>query len=189
MLSSLGPSIIAATAALIGVLMGNLLQSRRERSRWNLDRQAQRQRDHELWGREDRHRFTEHKRDLYARFLSALARFQGSSFVNQLLYEADLPDRPTSEDAPRNKLDWLFGQSSESGVTEVSECLHAMSLVAPDELTKEATRLQELVASANNHYFIRNDHESGRRILASVDASKLRQYMRDDLAAQVAKAD
>jgi hypothetical protein len=66
---------ITAIAALAGVLIGQFWQGHRENMRWarerELDaehREEQRQRDREMWAREDRHRFTEQKRQIYVEY-------------------------------------------------------------------------------------------------------------------------
>src|SRR3954447_9710047 len=68
-------AVIPAVAALLGVLLGNMLQARRELRKWQLERDAQRQRDREQWEREDRHRFIEQKREIYADFLGKLDQY------------------------------------------------------------------------------------------------------------------
>lgn len=63
---------LTAFAALLGVFVGQFWQGHREDKRWSRERELdvehreeQRQRDHEIWAREDRHRFTEQKRQVY----------------------------------------------------------------------------------------------------------------------------
>ena len=56
----------APVFALIGVVVGAVMNRRTTR----LQLEAGRQRDRELWAREDRHRFAEQKRVLYAEYLT-----------------------------------------------------------------------------------------------------------------------
>jgi len=60
-------AFLAPVAALVGVVVGAVMQRRTTR----LQLEATEKRDRELWAREDRHRFTEKKRELYAEYLDA----------------------------------------------------------------------------------------------------------------------
>ena len=71
-MTSVWVPVITALAALLGVVVGQAWQARREQRRWNWERELdaehreeQRQRDREMWAREDRNRFTEQKRQIY----------------------------------------------------------------------------------------------------------------------------
>jgi hypothetical protein len=72
-----GAAILSASIALGGVYVGQLLQGRRER-----EYRA------ELWRREDRHRFADHKRDLYANSLNILSKWIRE--VDDLAFVADI---------------------------------------------------------------------------------------------------
>ncbi|WP_146771676.1 hypothetical protein [Lentzea atacamensis] len=70
-------AIISAGAALSGVGLTQLWQSRRERTRWQQERERdelqwkqQRSRDREMWKRDDYYRFAEEKRKTFAEFLA-----------------------------------------------------------------------------------------------------------------------
>jgi hypothetical protein len=81
--------VITAAAAFLGVVVAQWWTGRRENRNWQRQREMyaqqwedqrerdgeqredQRQRDRELWEREDRHRFTNDKRQIYAEFLTA----------------------------------------------------------------------------------------------------------------------
>lgn len=71
-MTSVWVPVITALAALLGVVVGQAWQARREQRRWKWERELdaehreeQRQRDREMWAREDRNRFTEQKRQIY----------------------------------------------------------------------------------------------------------------------------
>ncbi|GAA5121734.1 hypothetical protein [Pseudonocardia adelaidensis] len=81
--------LVPALGAFLGVLLAQWWTTRRENRNWQRQREMyaqqwedqrerdreqredQRQRDRELWAREDRHRFTERKRDSYASLLES----------------------------------------------------------------------------------------------------------------------
>jgi hypothetical protein len=78
-MGSLWPAVIAAMAALSGAGLNQILQGRREKLRWQLEREQDdrqrleaRDRDCEAWAREDRNRFIETKRSTYAEYLTHL---------------------------------------------------------------------------------------------------------------------
>lgn len=82
-MGSLWPSVITAVAVLVGVVTGHLMQGRREERRWDRERQRDadqradlRERDRELWAREDQHRFVETKRVIYADYLRQLGELE-----------------------------------------------------------------------------------------------------------------
>ncbi|ONI92434.1 hypothetical protein ALI22I_04055 [Saccharothrix sp. ALI-22-I] len=62
---NLWTAVIGAAGAFLGVLVAQAWTSSREKRQW----ERERQRDAELWKREDQYRFTEHKRELYSDFL------------------------------------------------------------------------------------------------------------------------
>ena len=105
-MGSLWPSVIAAVSALLGVAVGQVVQGRREERRWSRERERDaeqrtdaRDRDRELWGREDRHRFVETKRAIYADYLRHLAELEqvlqfSAKTLKELLPRADEADVP-----------------------------------------------------------------------------------------------
>jgi hypothetical protein len=72
--------VVPAIAALLGVVLGQWQQSRREEVRWQREREreaqqrsAQRERDRLAWERADRNLLTGEKRELYGRLLGLIA--------------------------------------------------------------------------------------------------------------------
>lgn len=103
--------VVTAAAAFLGVILAQVVAqwwtTRREdrnfqrqlqmysqqwedqRRRDAEQREDQRQRDRELWEREDRHRFSDYKRDLYAEQLSNMHAFSLSLLNAALTVEAE----------------------------------------------------------------------------------------------------
>jgi hypothetical protein len=80
-------AVIAFVAPLIGyagVLLGQWMQRRTAREQLA----EQQRRDRELWDREDKHRFTEQKRLLYAEYLAAASQF--GQFIRKMASEVHL---------------------------------------------------------------------------------------------------
>lgn len=80
-MTSVWVPVITALAALLGVVVGQAWQARREQRRWKWERELdaehreeQRQRDREMWAREDRNRFTEQKRQIYVDYQTSAYR-------------------------------------------------------------------------------------------------------------------
>lgn len=142
---SVWTALIAAAAAVAGVLIAQAWATRREERNWKHQlqmyatqwedqrqrdaeqREDQRQRDRELWEREDRHRFTQDKRALYGDLLSEAAEAQPAlSYVEGAhIFGEDV--KPNRLNSHRERL------TSRSG---------KIDLVAPDDICEQAREVR-----------------------------------------------
>ena len=140
-------ALLAAVAALAGVLLGQTLQTRREDRNW----QRQRQRDVEqrelqaireqiAWKREDDRRFLNQLRELYTDFLvsAAVATFA-------LMRATGTSGMPRATDIERTiALDELRSVTS----ADLPHGMHALTLVAPQSVVVPVRKLADLIRSA-----------------------------------------
>ncbi|SDN58876.1 hypothetical protein [Allokutzneria albata] len=96
-----GAAVLAALIAFGGVALGQLMQSRRER-----------QLRTDQWRREDRHRFADHKRELYAELLSYFDRWQHD------IRCYDIEFNKQNKDSANFPIDWLDSANAPDGITE-----------------------------------------------------------------------
>ena len=132
--------LVPALGAFLGVVLAQLWTSRREKWQWENQmqmyatqwadqrerdaeqREDQRRRDREQWEREDRHRFTAEKRDLYANFTEAL-----SDYVNLLLqlsgaFESELERRKhNGEGRLPDAQQWINQQTFSASLNEATD--------------------------------------------------------------------
>ena len=127
--------VVPAVAALLGVVLGQLQQSRREEVRWQRERErdakqraAQRERDRLSWERADRNQLTSEKRELYGQLLGLIADWYETLVAAERRTTAsgDVFDGTQY----RVRTSALFGK---------------VSLVAPVPLADQATQLRGLL--------------------------------------------
>ncbi|MFG1635617.1 hypothetical protein ACGFKX_12370 [Pseudonocardia alni] len=203
---SLLTALIAASSLIAGVAITNWQQNKREQRSWNrqlqiyvqqwddqrerdkLQREDQRERDREDAAREDRHRFTDFKRDLYGDVLSEL-----TSMISHLGHCINAAKRESdrrggeSEGSGNGFRQFLYVQHREhyDGARSVSSSLsiERASLVSPDSLMVVVREIQHVtflaIVKLCNEGRI-GEVESGRD-LARSKVEPLRQIMRDDL--------
>lgn len=122
-----GAALLSACIALGGVYVGQLLQGKREQK--NLVEQ---------WKREDRTRFADHKRDLYANCLGILAKWIQE--VDDLAFVADIELHrliDDGQDPPDNLAEWLDENDHKDPTRYIDRChalLQQVRLVAPENI-------------------------------------------------------
>lgn len=120
-------AVLSACIALSGVYFGQLLQGRRERKQRA-----------EQWKREDRHRFTEHKRQLYADSLALLYRW--SEELDEIIFLADISIHELIDEGkepPKNLFNWLKKHNQKNPIryrTKSDNIRQQVHLVAPQEI-------------------------------------------------------
>jgi hypothetical protein len=120
--------------------------------------QGRREREHraEQWKREDRHRFAEHKRDLYAKCLTILSKWMGE--VDDLAFMAGLDINQLVDDGkelPTDLLEWIKDDDRRDPTRYIDRChelLRQVRLIAPTKIYEGvgsvisiATRASELL--------------------------------------------
>jgi len=96
-------AVLPAVTALAGVLLGQVLQGRREEKRWHRGRERdqelsshQRAQNVALWAREDRNRFVDYRRDLYADYLASLVKH--IDVIDQASIRLDIEDHRRADE-------------------------------------------------------------------------------------------
>ena len=128
-------AFLAPVAALVGVVVGAVMQRRTTR----LQLEAARVRDRELWAREDRHRFTEQKRVLYAEFVSVCVRV--SERATSITSETFRNESKRSQE-PRELLDGEGNAWFEDTLVEAERLLASVNLVAAKDVFVAAEKLR-----------------------------------------------
>ncbi|PWK83134.1 hypothetical protein C8D88_11115 [Lentzea atacamensis] len=166
-------AILAALIALIGVHYGQWLQSQRERE----DRVEQ-------WQREDRHRFADHKREIYAEFLILMSRWH--THVGEVAYIADLelPADPEQADPYGWAQSKGFSTIEEQG-DPVRKALMRVRLVAPHEVWSTGAKIVGLIANACEKILYEAEVLQAQEYLDEVDFlhNKIAEMMHEDLTA------
>jgi len=165
---SLWTAGIAAFAAVIGVLVGQLLQSRREQRNWERQaaeqrrrdaeqredqrrrdaeqREDQRRHDHQLWEREDRYRFATDKRDIYIGFLSGADKALWSTGNSASLFREEATRLEREGEPPLSDVrHWLQEKSLlaslDDSFTSWGDAYSKLQLLAPARLDSAAREL------------------------------------------------
>jgi hypothetical protein len=155
MITSVWIPVITALAALLGVVVGQAWQARREQKRWRSERELdaehredQRQRDRDMWAREDRNRFTEQKRQIYADYQTCAYR------ISVLLVDASQL-RGAQSSADGDDLDsdtFLNNLNFTARFTERYDNLKVIRnhirLMAPADVVAAATRIDQILIPA-----------------------------------------
>lgn len=179
-------AVIAAAAALLGVLLGQLLQTRREDRNWRRQREDQRRRDVALWDREDRHRFTDTKREIYAKQLEALRAFRDAAMDQ--IRTIDTARRAGDDRDPLN----IVGRESMDSCNEKRDAArsvhHELMLVASEPLIEAVTQRLLLIVDARSLALFDGEPIEARAKLNAYDNPGLVKIMREDLSGKHASA-
>lgn len=196
--TSIWTGLVAALAAILGVLIAQAWTTRREDRNWQRQlqlytqqwedqqlrdaeqRKDQHLRDADQRQREDRHRFTEYKRDLYAELLSNLDIYR--SEVGIYLFKFDHrsgPDRSGS-----SPLTWLHDNFdvNQNKFLATSLVLHKILLVAPHRICQLASEQFDYVSAASRFAFMGDSTQDAHETLSKADLDGLREEIRRDLA-------
>lgn len=164
-------AILAALFALIGVHYGQWLTTRRER-------------EHRLeqWEREDRLRFADHKRELYAEYLAAISRWKRE--VSDIAFITDL-ELPKESDGT-DPYSWALKQgyaSVEDRGDAARKALMRVRLVAPREIWAAGAEIIGLIAVACRKVLYEGKAAEAEEDLNKVDPlhHKIAEMMRMDL--------
>jgi hypothetical protein len=197
-------AVITASAAFLGVVVAQWWTTRREDRNWKRQlqmyaqqwedqrardaeqREDQRQRDRELWAREDQHRFTEYKRDLYARQIHSIRDLRDSvqrlvGGIHQALIEGrELKNiRDIHEYLDRDLL-----ERTRDAAVAASMTRDELALVAPRSVEKDVTDAYETLVDARTDILLTNDWEAAQERLNNFYLSILIGVMREDLTGQ-----
>jgi hypothetical protein len=171
---------ITALAALLGVIVGQFWQARREDKRWKRERGERL----EQWQREDRYRFAEYKRELYADFLSGLRRFRGEITVSALHIDQVRASRVESGEPPiENMTEYLLnrGQVDSEAFASLVRALGNLHLVTPESIRLEGQDCFDALVRANSLIIVHQDLQEGTRLSARFSTDALERLMRADL--------
>jgi hypothetical protein len=100
--------------------------------KWRLEREAQRDRDREMWAREDRHRFTEQRRKVYVDFQIA----EHELFDYLQIRAAQLDDEIDPE-----RFNAAVLKRTDPLLSRISSGLAELQLIAPEDVYRTAGRL------------------------------------------------
>jgi len=156
MMTSVSVPVITALAALLGVVVGQAWQARREQRRWKWERELdaehreeQRQRDREMWAREDRNRFTEQKRQIYVDYQTCAYR------ISVLLVDTTHRLREVRNSGDGHALDGRALLDSLDFVTQFTEKYDDLKVIrnhirimAPAEIVAAVTRIDQVLIPA-----------------------------------------
>jgi hypothetical protein len=145
---------ITAIAALVGVGVGQFWQGRREDMRWarerKLDaerREEQRQRDREMWAREDRHRFIEQKRQVYVEYQTCAYRIS-VTIVDTYRHLANIKNSQKSASTRKRELldnELYFAEKFTSQYDSLKVVRNHLRLMASAEVVSTVTRIDNIL--------------------------------------------
>ena len=159
MLLSWWVPVITGVAAFVGAILAQLLGI----IRWRWEREEEREKDRIAWKREDKYRFAEYKRKLYADVITYIV----SSTVEVARYAVDLGKAEASGNEPPEPPDFLNLQMA------VAEAF----LIAPEDIRDlAADHFQELMKMANHA-----SASKAPRKMSFTPIEPLRALMRADL--------
>jgi len=157
--TALWPAALPALAALAGVLLGQFIQGRREEKRWHRERERdealwsqQRDKDAALWAREDRIRFADYRRDLYADFLATLIRY--ADLLERASVEIDIEEHRRVDEGETlldNYGAWLYERGYDDLAPtgkDLDLLTQRVGLVAPAPVERTAASLNYVARSA-----------------------------------------
>jgi hypothetical protein len=190
MMTSVWVPVITALAALLGVVVGQAWQARREQRRWKWERELdavhreeQRQRDREMWAREDRNRFTEQKRQIYVDYQTCAYR------ISVLLVDTSRRMREVQSSGDGHDLDSGAFLDSLDFATKFAEKYDDLKVIrnhirimAPAEVVASVTRIDQVLIPAID-VFYEADPQSVRDLWISLRSARLELFdtMRRDL--------
>lgn len=148
--------IIPAVAALAGVAIGQLWQGHRDDKRWEREhalererRGEQRTRDQEIWAREDRARFKDQKRVIYAEYQTVAYK------ISTIIVDADSDFVKAAEMVSDGKLDrpsffaeHRFRDDFRDAYDGLRMIRNQVRLVAPPAVTRLTAPLDNVLISA-----------------------------------------
>jgi hypothetical protein len=194
--------VITAAAAFLGVIVAQWWTGRREDRNWRRQREMyahqwedqrerdkeqredQRQRDRESWAREDQHRFTDYKRDLYARQLHAIRNLQDS--VQDILFRVRFG--LSEGQRPFNDIGQFLGHDLIERGPELgriaSMTRDEISLVAPKEIERIASDLIGVLLDARGDLIVRENWKATRDAVEGFRLHTLTDAMRADLVGE-----
>lgn len=189
-MTSVWVPVITALAALLGVVVGQAWQARREQRRWKWERELdaehreeQRQRDREMWAREDRNRFTEQKRQIYVDYQTCAYR------ISVLLADTSHRLRELQSSGDGHDLDSGEFLDSIGFTTQFTEKYDDLKVIrnhirimAPADVVAAVTRIDQVLIPAID-VFREADSRTARDLWLSLRKARLELFntMRRDL--------
>jgi hypothetical protein len=189
-MTSVWVPVITALAALLGVVVGQAWQARREQRRWKWERELdaehreeQRQRDREMWAREDRNRFTEQKRQIYVDYQTSAYRISvllvnTSRRLGELQSSGDGHDLDSSE-----FLDSIgFATQFTDKYDDLKMIRNHIRIMAPADVIEAVTRIDQVLIPVID-VFREADPRMARDLWLSLRKARLELFntMRRDL--------